>query len=88
MSRVSLSRRLKRLREAIIPRDSVTARVEQLPEKERQYFDRWKSHIDWMIDWCNRQSINPYQHMIENQSDWPRLLPSIERMLFREEPYQ
>lgn len=88
MSRVSLSRRLARLRDVLIPPDSIEARVEKLPERERAIISRLKNHWSLMHQWCADRSLNAYGYFLDNPGDWGRLPPSIERLLFAEEPYQ
>lgn len=88
MSRVSLSRRLARLRDRLVPPDSIEARIEKLAGNEKAIISRLKNHWAFMHDWCAGRSINAYQHFLANPSDWGRLPINIERQLFPEDQAQ
>lgn len=89
MSRVSLGKRIRRLKQVVQPRHSIGGRVELLlSENERAIFFSWKLQMDRQHDHCKRRAINSYADCLENPNDWPRLSPAIDRKLWPEEPYQ
>jgi hypothetical protein len=77
MSRVSLQRRLDAIRNALLPAGSTQRRVNDLPDRERGWYDAWRDECAELINAAELEGGpgSAYGRLISGSLRLPQLQP-------------
>ncbi len=82
MSRISIERRMERLRDAILPPGSYEWRLERLPDHLKKMHQIWSEKVDAINSEYKKQEINRYQRLLAGCDDTPPMPIAVHQALW------
>ena len=73
MSRVSIERRMERVRDAVLPPHSFEWRLDRLPDDLKQAWQSWRRECDSINCASEKNGINRYEQLLKGNDNRPRM---------------
>ena len=82
MSRVSIERRMERVRDAVLPPNSLAWRIDRLPDELKQLHQLWREHCTAINSQTEKQGGNRYEQLLEGHDVTPPMPNAVHRALW------
>ncbi len=82
MSRVSIERRMDRVRDAVLPPGSLAWRIDRLPDHLNRAYQMWRERCDAIILAHEKRGGNLYEAMLAGEQLTPPMPTAVERELW------
>jgi hypothetical protein len=77
MSRISIERRIERLRDTILPPGSYEWRLEHLPDNLKRMHQAWRERCDAITSRHKKQGLNSYELLLAGNDDPPKMPAAV-----------
>ena len=82
MSRVSIERRMERVRDAVLPPHSFEWRLDRLPDNLKQLYQLWRKRCDVLISENENNGINRYEQLLNGNDNRPPMPIAVYQALW------
>ena len=82
MSRVSIERRMERLRDAVLPPNSMAWRIDRLPDHLKREYLLFRNRCDALISKNEKQGGNRYEQLLAGHDVPPPMPIAVHRALW------
>lgn len=82
MSRVSIERRIQRVRDAVLPPNSLAWRIDRLPDHLKREHQLFRNRCDALISEDKKQGGNRYEMLLNGNDSTPRMPIAVHRALW------
>lgn len=82
MSRVSIERRMERLRDAVLPPNSLAWRIDRLPDELKQLHQLWREHCTAINSQNEKNARNRYEQLLAGHDVTPPMPIAVHRTLW------
>ena len=82
MSRVSIERRMERVRDAVLPPNSLAWRIDRLPAELKQLHQLWREHCAAINSQNEKQGGNRYEQLLAGHDVTPQMPIAVHRALW------
>lgn len=82
MSRVSIERRMERVRDAILPPGSLEWRLDRLSDELKRAYQFWRVEVDAINSEYKKQGLNSYEALLRGEAVGPPIPIAVHRAIW------